>query len=446
MPKSTITNIATKATLARFEAELLALNLEQLNLVEIEQHKQHSEDQQAANNYTNNYKNELITEIQEIESRIQHYKKVTEIKAKPRQKRETTASNVIDFGLGLGWSTLLGVGIILQETVKVTAAVLGAFLFPLHFVFDGIRSIWSLYQTARDSDAAQRKTLLGANIVHILGLIAAATVTVLAVTNPFALPVIFVGLTGAGLYNNAYVLHQTSKSIKVAEDTLAEVQTQIKTLKDLSKDDKEIQFKISRLNAKESRLKEQLTHLQAKRFELRRELVLNSLGMVSVSLLLASAVLTIVFPPAAVALATVSMLLFASIAIVGALTSPPVRNAVKQLWKGIKNLFGASTEDIAEENAPLLGNQAAANDEQHVTGNASTAAPSIVQVASMDKESEAVITKRVRVSSISSSSSFFSITSKSSNFCSLSNSPTEMNMNQEETESRNEARSSSAIS
>ena len=286
------------------------------------------------------YHQALFNKMNELNSKIEEYTLAINAQKKPRQKTEGQVEKIITPTLGLGWSFLFGVGIILKETVKLTTAILTPFLFPLHFTLDGIRSIWTLYRTARDKAAAQRKTLLGTNIIHIMGLIAASIVTALAITNPFALPVIFMGITAAGMYKNGYVLHQTKKLISITEKELLETKAEIKTLSELSEQTNEIKLKIARLQTQEIRLTAQLSHLKTKRFELSRERIFNSIGVFAVGLLLASAVLTIVFPPAAALVSMAGMLLFASAVIGGVLTSPPVINNLKQIGQWISGLFG----------------------------------------------------------------------------------------------------------
>ena len=376
---TTISAITNQAELQRYNDEYSALEDEHQNLSTIEQGGVQAEHQRNAHEYGD----ELTTEMTAIDNRRIQYNKAKIAKATPRQKAEDAVGAVANTSVGLGWSVLLGVGIILKETVQVAAPVLTVFLFPLHFALEGLRSIWEFYQTARDSAAAHRKTLLGSNIVHIMALIAAATVTALAITNPFALPVIFLGLTGAGLYKTVATIMQTRKAIKAAENELIVAQSQSKALKDLNSNDKKVQFMLIRLEAKENRLKEQLTHLQAKRSELRRGLVFNLIAIAAVGLLLAAAL----FPPAAIALAGVGMLLFASTVIAGVLTSPAVRNAVKRLWKGIKGLFGASDNDAPEpENAAAPSQAFDANENE----SADETAPLLISQAANDDDAQTV--------------------------------------------------------
>ena len=345
MSDPTLTAILTEEQLKQYETELTAASTKKNNY--------------NTNNTNNNNSelalkitNQLTEDIKALESKINQYNNAIKAQKLPRNRKERNISAVINPLLGLGWPTLLSIGIILQETVKVTTSVLSTFLFPLHFTLEGIRSIWSLYRTARDSDLAHRKTIFGTNFVHILGLIAAATVTALAVTNPFALPVIFIGLNGAGLYRNAYILRQTNQSIQSAEKALVETSAKIKAHTEsifvLNPDDPTPDTKLNALlaseEAKSKRLTTQLTNLKAQRFELRREMVFNSLGMVAVGLFLASAVLTVIFPPAAAGLTAVGMMFFAGTALANILTSPPVRNKAKQIGTWVKGLFSSKDE------------------------------------------------------------------------------------------------------
>src|SRR3990167_130401 len=338
MPTTTISTISNQAALTCYQNELLALNDEKGYLATIENLAEQGEHQQDAQQY----KDKLNAAILAIGNSIQQYNNANIAKAKPRQKTEDKIGTVVKISIGFWWSILLGIGIIIQETVKVAAPILAVFLFPLNFALEGLRSIWSLYQTARDGNAAQRKTVLGTNSVRLLSLIAAATVMTLAITNPFALPVIFIGITGSGLYKTVATILQTKKLIKATKSELDEAQAQIQGFKEINSNDPKVVLKLIRLDAKEKRLQEQFTRLQVKHSELNRELMFNLLGVAAVGLLLAATL----FPPAAVVLASTGMLLFASTIIASVLTnvltSPPVRNAVKELWQAIKSLFGAT--------------------------------------------------------------------------------------------------------
>lgn len=330
------------------------------------------------------YTAELTNNIAALQLRTRQYETAERIKTDKLRKAAQKISDVINPTVGLAWNLLLGVGIILQETVAVTAPILGAFLFPLNYALDGLRSIVNLYQTARDSAAAHRKTVLGTNVVHILALVAASAVIGLAITNPFALPVIFLGITGAGMYKSSYALLQTRKSIEASEKELHDTQIAIGTLKGVKNLEEKDKLHLANLQAKENRLTKQLTHLKAERSELRRQSEFNSLGMVAVGLLLASAVITLIFPPAAAALAGVGMLLFASTVIASVLSSPPVIAKIKQAGRWIAGLFGAKENnvDLAQglENdvSQTHGNELVANEDENATANAPllVAAPS----------------------------------------------------------------------
>ncbi len=90
------------------------------------------------------------------------------------------------------------------------------------------------------------------------------------------------------------------------------------------------------------------------------------LTIVAVSLLIAAAVASLCFPPVAIALAGAGLLLFASVTISNALSSPPVRAKMSALASGTKYWFKAMVgrkdsgyKSVAtnEQNPPAVANE-----------------------------------------------------------------------------------------
>jgi uncharacterized protein (DUF2062 family) len=370
-----ITTISNTQELALYQTELAATQDEQNKLLASLKESQKNPDPVAIQEYA-----PLRARINDINDPIAALRaQIARFEEQQAPKNQRPVENTLHAGVGMGWTILLGVGVILQETVAVTTRVLSTFLFPLHFVIDGLHSIWDLYRNIRDKHQAQRKTLIGANIGHISALIAAATVVALAVTNPFALPIIFLGINGIGLYKNKVILSATNQLIEDTKLELRDINTKIETLGSavavLLKPTDLAAHAVNRamidtLEATKMRLEHQLTQLDAKKSELRRGIAFNGLALVAVGLLLSSAVLSIVFPPAAAVVAMAGMLLFATTILTNVLTSPPVRGAFKRLGNWLTNTddaensytVKASSKPSVEASAPTVESKAVVTD------------------------------------------------------------------------------------
>ena len=73
------------------------------------------------------------SEIQALKQQMALYEEEQAIKTQ-HPIEELMNDEVVNPVMGMGWTMLLGIGVILQETVKVTTPLLSAFLFPLNFV------------------------------------------------------------------------------------------------------------------------------------------------------------------------------------------------------------------------------------------------------------------------------------------------------------------------
>ena len=249
------------------------------------------------------------------------------------------------------WHVLLGIGIFLQETLPIATTVVKSFLFPLHFALDGLRSIWDIYRLARDKRAAHREVKLGANIFNVAGLGVASVLVGLAVTNPFALPGVFLGLVGASIVKDSYLLSQNKKALADVKTEKTAVEAEIRAIKrgiDIATLDGQSEatmhqaqtLRLTRLEAKSKRIDQQLTTLRAERTELRRGMVFHVLSMVAVGLLLSAAVLALTFPPVAIAVMGAGLMLFAAVSITNVLTSPPAVAKMKEGWAWFKRKVG----------------------------------------------------------------------------------------------------------
>ena len=369
-----ITTISNTQELALYQTELAATQDEQNKLLAYLEQSEENPAPAATQN------SPLRTRINDINEPIAALRaQIARFEEQQSPKNQRPIENTLHAGVGMGWTVLLGVGVILQETIAVTTRVLSTFLFPLHFVIDGLHNIWDLYRNLRDKHQAQRKTLIGANIGHISALIAAATVVALAVTNPFALPIVFLGINGIGLYKNKVILSATNQLIEDTRLELRDIDTKIKTLgsavavllqpTDLAAHAVN-RAMIDTLEATKERLMQQLTQLDAKKSELRRGIVFNGLALAAVGLLLSSAVLSIVFPPAAAVVAMAGMLLFAATILTSVLTSPPVRSAINRLGNWLTNTddvensytVKASSKPSVEASAPTVESKAVVTD------------------------------------------------------------------------------------
>ena len=292
------------------------------------------------------------SEIQALKQQMALYEEEQAIKTQ-HPIEELMNDEVVNPVMGMGWTMLLGIGVILQETVKVTTPLLSAFLFPLNFVIDGLRNIWELYRNLKNQNLPQRKTLIGTNIIHIAALIAASIVIALVITNPFALPIIFLGINATTLYKNNYVLSQTNALIRRTKTENASVEEEIRKLSGNPKAEAQIHY----LKAKQDRINVQLNRLYGQRFELHRQNLFTSMALVSVSVLLTSAILTLVFPPLAPLVATAGMLFFASTIISNILTSPPVRQKITRFIDWLMGIKESNNAPGPGGNLEIKGNQ-----------------------------------------------------------------------------------------
>jgi hypothetical protein len=263
----------------------------------------------------------------------------------------------------LSWTALFSAGIFIKENIAITAQVLANFLFPVHFAIDGARVIWDIYRTARDKTMPQRKTTLMTHLLTLGGLITASALVGLAITNPFALPITFLGIVGTGLYKEAYSLHQTRKAIATTKQEKQETQREISELKRtitiLKKTNNAPQIdmlrkRIKKYEAKTQRLDSQLTSFRNKRSDLTRGIFFQSVSTVSVGLLITSAVLSIVFPPVAAVIASAGLMLFAGTAIASVMTNLPVVEKLKQAANWFKGLFRADRNNALPDHAYQL--------------------------------------------------------------------------------------------
>jgi len=162
---------------------------------------------------------------------------IAEFNKKAESKTAQAEKNVITPFMRRWWPVSFGLGLILQQTVDVSAAILGKLLLPINFAIDGLRSIWDFYHTWRDKTLAQRKTKLTTLAFNIAALIAASIVFGLAVTNPFALPSIFMGIILMGVYQSGYSRYETasliSEEIKMIQ-SLEQNRDELKKLEDKS--------------------------------------------------------------------------------------------------------------------------------------------------------------------------------------------------------------------
>ncbi len=263
--------INNQAELICYKAELTAVKAE-LNLYDLNTDEVFFAGHPAAVGSAGDYSSQLNAAHDLLVGMVTTFTSNTE-RLKKQPIEETIDHYLVTPTMRLAWTVMLGVGLIIQETVLLAATLVKSVLFPVHFAVDGVRSLWDLRRIWNDKNSANRHLHLSATGFNILGLAIAATLVGLAVSNPFALPVVFFGIVGAGLAKNSYLYRQNKAAIKALKVEEQVVNEEIGELN--GKNNNTINAaRRTTLTAKKKRIGRQLTTLHEQRMELRRTLFL----------------------------------------------------------------------------------------------------------------------------------------------------------------------------
>lgn len=241
------------------------------------------------------------------------------------------------------WSVLLNASIFVKELVASATLIIDKLFFPLYFAFDGARTLWDFYQMAY-SQVHARGMQIKVALFNIAAITTAIILIGLTVTNPFAFPIIFAAMIGAGIFKTIYLSREISRIIIQEEEIVKELESKISIL-EAQNNDPVAQSHLTLFKTQKSRHDQQVIQLHEQLFQTRRELSFTVIASVAIGLLFAG----IFFPP----LIAAGLFIFAGAGIVNLIDSKTnywatrkishaftgIANGISSVWNKLKNCF-----------------------------------------------------------------------------------------------------------